>query len=64
MKMYICKYEHKFSSEGLAGEMEHDREYNVLGRMTLVDLAGSERLKTTQSTGKVREHMFLYVSLY
>jgi hypothetical protein len=64
LNMYTCKYKLMNSSEGLAGEMEHDREYNVLGRMTLVDLAGSERLKTTQSTGKVGKYMCLYMSLY
>ena len=40
---------------GLQTEMEADKEYTVMGRMTFVDLAGSERLKTTQSSGKVRE---------
>ena len=39
---------------GLQTEMEADKEYTVMGRMTFVDLAGSERLKTTQSSGKVR----------
>ena len=38
---------------GLQTEMEADKEYTVMGRMTFVDLAGSERLKTTQSSGKV-----------
>ena len=40
---------------GLQTEMEADKEYTVMGRMTFVDLAGSERLKTTQSSGKVRK---------
>lgn len=38
---------------GFYDEMEEDREYTVMGRMTFVDLAGSERLKETNSKGKV-----------
>mmetsp|Transcript_2699 Transcript_2699/g.4059 ORF Transcript_2699/g.4059 Transcript_2699/m.4059 type:complete len:912 (-) Transcript_2699:288-3023(-) len=38
---------------GLYDDMEDDREYTVMGRMTFVDLAGSERLKDTKSSGKV-----------
>jgi kinesin family member 12 len=38
---------------GFYDNMEDDREYTVMGRMTFVDLAGSERLKDTKSQGKV-----------
>ena len=38
---------------GLYDDMEADREYTVMGRMTFVDLAGSERLKETNSKGRV-----------
>jgi hypothetical protein len=51
--------------KGLNAQMEDDREYTVMGKMSLVDLAGSERLKSTNSTGKVLvEAGFINRSLY
>ena len=51
---------------GLQKEMESDREYTVMGRITLVDLAGSENMKRTNSQGKtaVQEAGFINKSLY
>lgn len=37
----------------LKNEMEENREYTIMGKISFVDLAGSERLKNTKSTGKV-----------
>ena len=51
--------------EGIQKEMESDREYTVMGRITLVDLAGSENMKRTNSTGKAaQEAGFINKSLY
>eukprot|EP00603_Paraphysomonas_imperforata_P008060 CAMPEP_0114428580 /NCGR_PEP_ID=MMETSP0103-20121206/9009_1 /TAXON_ID=37642 ORGANISM="Paraphysomonas imperforata, Strain PA2" /NCGR_SAMPLE_ID=MMETSP0103 /ASSEMBLY_ACC=CAM_ASM_000201 /LENGTH=1182 /DNA_ID=CAMNT_0001597821 /DNA_START=245 /DNA_END=3793 /DNA_ORIENTATION=+ len=38
--------------ENLSENMDADREYNLMGRVTFVDLAGSERLKETKSEGR------------
>eukprot|EP00605_Chrysophyceae_sp_TOSAG23-4_P001343 GSChrysophyteH1.ASY1.ANO1.1460.1 assembled CDS len=52
--------------EGLQKEMESDREYTVMGRITLIDLAGSENMKRTNSSGKqaIQEAGFINKSLY